>query len=298
MLHHRALYLQFSHHSPFISLITIWYVLLCVTYGYKVTTPPLKQPAPVQQLAVNGVFVHRVPLRYNNPTSPYTLAVTSSSNDITAKGNVSCYNFLATQVWPSARTAAIAIEQYFASATCCAKPTTSTDSTNSVCEFGCGPGLPSLTAALCGASHVIATDIDDLALALVHQASVYQDIQDKVETRVFDLTQTDSLVPEADIYIFSDVFESNFVAKCAAQISAQILLHPHCCNSKVWVFAQSDRAQRDTFLQQLQILLCEPSLAWCNPQASIQSTMMHEDTFQWNGRLWLCSIDETNVFYG
>ena len=36
-----------------------------------------------------------------------------------------------------------------------------------VCELGCGPGLPSLTAARSGAKRVIATDVDAVAVGAV-----------------------------------------------------------------------------------------------------------------------------------
>ena len=243
---------------------------------------------PLQQLtSVPGISVHRVPLRYHDLKSPYTLAVSTSidveNNDKPVPVALP-YNFLASQVWPSARTAAIVIEKYMS---------LQNSSIHTVfCEFGCGPGLPSLTAALCHENcHAIATDIDPLALELVRQAAIEQNASNRVETLTFDLTVnvTTSPIPEADIYVFSDVFENGLVAKGAAQITVRLLKEND--HSKIWVFAQSDRAQRELYLKELQQHLQTPSLTWSN---SLQppEVLYKED------RLWLCNIDETNVFYG
>ena len=157
-------------------------------------------------------------------------------------------NFLSTQVWPSSRIASNIIEKYL-------------DTTWTVCELGCGPGLPSLTAAKVGARKVIATDVDEIALEMVKAAAIEQgfitkdnDTQQFI-TKRFDLTSQSEQLPEADLYILSDVFESSAVAEGAAYHVIKSLSsnnhHQQQLSSRVWVFAQSDRSQRDTFLRKM-----------------------------------------------
>jgi SAM-dependent methyltransferase len=261
------------------------------TDGYHVslsTEPPLRT-------TVQGIPVHRVPLQYHTPTSPYALSVTATDAATVPSTAARSYNFLATQVWPSARTAARALVEWFPSIALSEGPGT-------LCEFGCGPGLPSLTTALLGATQVYATDVDDLALALVRQAAREQGVSDRVTTGVFDLTDTEAVVerlPLADLYLFSDVFENAAVAEGAAHITAHILNHQHCC---VWVFAQTDRSQREIYLRELRRLLNDPTLTWSPSRTPTTSGSWNEkgDSLPkpWKDRLWLCDIDETNVFYG
>ena len=178
----------------------------------------------------NNIAIHKVPLDHHNPKLPYCYAVTNPSDlllrqDIssvsttrTTKTTTTTPNFLATQVWPSARVAAHCLLE--AATTVAAAATTTTVSTyengmdgddseakNSreirssplklslsslsswtVCELGCGPGLPALTAASLGASQVYATDLDPLALQLVDEAAKEQGYKDCIQTSIYDLT--------------------------------------------------------------------------------------------------------------
>jgi SAM-dependent methyltransferase len=225
-----------------------------------------------EAMQVSGVSVHKVFLRQNDPTCAYCLAVSSAMEVMQRPGT----NFLATQVWPSARTAAAAIYEH-------ANPQWS------ICEFGCGPGLPSLTAAKMGARNVYATDVDDLALELVKAAAEGQGLLDRIETRRFDLLaptneNDDDGMPHADLYTLSDVFESASVARGAALVSQQAIKR----GSRVWVFAQSDRAQREVYLEEMKKVLQDTSLAWSPPQLGPPK----------DAKLWLCDIDETTVKYG
>ena len=195
-------------------------------------------------------------------------------------------NFLATQVWPSARVAALAVERYMMSALDQKKRS---NKLRTLCEFGCGPGLPSLTAARKLRSNymdakVYATDLDLLALDLVELAAKDQGIGEFVETRQFDLISDGPTFPQADLYLLSDVFESASVAEGAAKVTKAAL----DAGSIVWVFAQTDRAQREIFLQNVQSLVADPNLSW-QPATSPPPD---------DSRLWLCDVDETAVFYG
>ncbi len=144
-----------------------------------------------------------------------------------------------------------------------------------MCELGCGPGLPSLTAAAAGVGKVIATDLEPLALELVSAAAYDQDLI--METRLIDLCGDE--IPEADLYVLADVFESRSVAKGAARLL-------HATTSSVWVFCQSDRAQRDIFRDELRSLLGDNDLDWI--------PMRHFDPSM---RICLFDVDEGEVWY-
>ncbi|KAL7530650.1 hypothetical protein ACHAXR_003610 [Thalassiosira sp. AJA248-18] len=251
-----------------------------------------------------------VPLRRDDPSSPwcYAASLTPSipiddgdDDDIDSPTTTqlpSGSNFLATQVWPSSRIASTVIERHM-------------DPSWTVCELGCGPGLPSLTAARNGARRVIATDLDELALDMVRSAAVDQgfidsgdsDVNEEWEnqqflTQQFDLTSKKNQLPPADLYILSDVFESKSAAEGAAwhvqYILSQNKTNKDKCNkkniSRVWVFAQSDRAQRESFLKKMN--------DWCGGHERRQLvgwTMDHAPDH--DKELWLFDLDETMVEY-
>jgi predicted nicotinamide N-methyase len=146
-----------------------------------------------------------------------------------------------------------------------------------MCELGCGPGLPSLTAAAAGVGKVIATDLEPLALELVSSAALDQNLVNVVETRLIDLCGDE--LPQADLYVLSDVFESGSVAKGAARLL-------HATNSPVWVFCQSDRAQREIFRNEMRALLGDNDLDWISMQ-----------NFDPSKRVCLFDVDESEVSY-
>uniref|UniRef100_A0A7S4REZ6 Methyltransferase domain-containing protein n=1 Tax=Ditylum brightwellii TaxID=49249 RepID=A0A7S4REZ6_9STRA len=235
-------------------------------------------------------------------------------------------NFLATQVWPSSRYASIQIEKY-ASTTATTSSSSSNNSGITICELGCGPGLPSLTAASTTTTYttiqnVIATDVDPFALTLVQTAATYQKLQNVVTTRYFDLTNTrDNILPDAHLYIMSDVFESERVAKGAAWHTVQLLFineneneedttTSKRKNANIWVFAQPDRAFRNVYVEEMKRLLNMKSdnkvdsscLDWCDTSWEERQQMSNDDdaattTTLWSNRLWLCNVDETAVLY-
>jgi hypothetical protein len=105
-------------------------------------------------------------------------------------------------------------------------------------------------------------------------------------------------LPIADLYVLSDVFESADVARGAARLTLEVLRRrtrdePPGPGPFVWVFAQSDRAQRDIYLEEVKRGLGDGgSLTWTPlemgpppPSSASQS------------RLWLCDVDETRVKY-
>lgn len=228
-----------------------WFLVL----PFALITPSLSLTTSVSDLSV-----HKVPLR-RQETSPYCYAVSSIASLQPHQ------NFLSTQVWPAARAAASFVEVNL--------PASLRDMT--LCELGCGPGLPSLTAAAAlGVVKVITTDLEPLALELVDAAAQDQGLT--VETRVIDLCGNE--LPPADLYLMSDVFESGIVAKGAARLL-------HATNSIVWVFCQSDRAQREIFRDELRILCGDDSLDWIS--------MKDYDSSQ---RLCLFNVEESEVCYG
>jgi hypothetical protein len=173
--------------------------------------------------------------------------------------------------------------------------------------LGCGPGLPSITAASLGCN-VIATDVDTMALQMVELAAVEQGFvkEGRFSTRIFDLTRIGDdgkeELPMADLYVMSDVFESGAVAKGAAWHVWRLLEDDNAGyddtddssssirinNSRVWVFAQSDRAQRDIFLKSLKEY--DSKLF-----ANLDWNAHHEPDL--DARLWLFDLNEMDVQY-
>lgn len=272
-------------------------------YAYKIgsvlTTLFLSTSAHVAEKIPSGLSVHSVPLRRNDVDSPWAYAasvnvVLDEEEEEEEDKITSPYNFLATQVWPSARYAAATLEGL------------KIDKDWKVCEFGCGPALPSLTLAkTCRVRNVVATDIDPIALEMVRLAADQQGISFQIKTQIYDLLQDpsdDNILPDADLYILSDVFESANVAIGAARLTCQILASSS--TSRVWVFAQSDRVQRDSYLQYLKQHQTNPSIF-----SQFGNDDDDElDSLQWKSyktddiddtppRLWLCDIDETKVSY-
>lgn len=254
----------------------VWIWRLTTNCRHFTTALSASVPSPSSITTIDGVAVHRVPLFRNShseqessSSSPYCLVASTPPFDRPE------INFLATQVWPSARTVAHCLHQR-----------SILQPQWTVCELGCGPGLPSLTAAR-KCRRVIATDLDPFALKLVQTAAAEQGLPN-VQTQPFDLVDhTTSSLPSADLYVLSDVFESSSVAHGAARVVLQALQQQQPC--RVWVFAQSDRAQREVFLQDLQKHLSDKQLGWQNPR---------DGPFKDDESLWLCDVDETTVFYG
>jgi hypothetical protein len=255
------------------------------------------------------VAVHKVPLRYfitgddddnndddNNNGVPFCLAA-SSIGDLQSTDNV-----LATQVWPSARVASYMLERYYNINDACSRAHQRDNNNNNnrkqplfdccLCELGCGPGLPSLTAAKLGFSRVIATDIDELALELVKEAARLQKLDNIIETQPYDLTSS-VLPPAADLYLLSDVFETSHVALGAAKLVARLVRRQDSCC--IWVFAQTDRVQREIFLNELRVLLDDATLAWTNVDDENDEDGMRR---LFESKLWLCNVDESKISYG
>lgn len=229
----------------------------------------------------SNIKLHKVHLRppSSSPQSPWCYALTvdptipatppikhenNEDDNINIASNFVAeeYNFLASQVWPSARVAAFTCEKY-------------ADPSWTVVEMGCGPGLPSLTMA-CKGMNVIATDINRLALQMVHKAASEQGFvhqsgalnmgQQRFETKRLDLTNYNESIEmmehefKADLYILSDVFENNHVAVGAARLTMKALE----LNANVWVFAQSDRAQREIYKEEIQRLISSHEYTNCS----------------------------------
>lgn len=230
--------------------------------------------AVVLSLNVDGLRVDKAFLRPKDMSSAYAL-VLSSSMDLMEHKYYSQANFLATQVWPSARVAALQIETY-------------ASHIKSLCELGCGPGLPSITAANVGIPDVWATDVDALALSLVRFAVKQQGVSHIVKTKNLDLLSAEKTdLPDAELYILSDVFESAAVARGAARICDELIRE----QKMVWVFAQSDRVQREVFLEEMKQRFQDNAMRW----SPVDKGPIPASESQ--PQLWLADIDETRVNY-
>ncbi|KAI2512295.1 hypothetical protein MHU86_2171 [Fragilaria crotonensis] len=98
-----------------------------------------------------------------------------------------------------------------------------------------------------------------------------------METRLIDLCGDE--IPQADLYVLADVFESGSVAKGAARLL-------HATTSSVWVFCQSDRAQREIFRDEVRTLVGDNDLDWIPMQ-----------DFDPSQRFCLFDVDESDVSY-
>jgi predicted RNA methylase len=234
-------------------------------------------PAPV----ISGVKLQKVHLRNNKESeSPFCYAATV---DPTLPPPEVKFNFLASQVWPSARSASFICEQ-------------KVDLQWTVCELGCGPALPSLVMASMGVKSIIATDICEFGLQMAEKAAEDQGLVNFC-TRKFDLVDDDFSIlneVEADLFVMSDVFETGKVAKGAAKFTMKALES----GSRVWVFAQSDRAQREVYRDELQ-KLCGNENEFSNHLLEWKTLKDTEEVFTVDDDLlWLCNIDEISVNYG
>lgn len=263
------------------------------------------QPFKTKTNTVQGLPIHKAYLRQQQQdASPYCLAL-NSILDLPSKSN-----FLATQVWPSARVASKALEDRTPDLWELITTTTENNQVFTICELGCGPGLPSLTVAAAAArftnklpARVIATDLDDFGLQLVEAAAKEQGLDHILSTRQLDLIELGNRDPkrptttstsqsddsfewieDVDLFVMSDVFESEAVAMATGKFT-QRLLSSKEKTQRLWVFAQTDRAQREVYLRELQTQ--EPSLKWSSPES-----------YSIEDRLWLCDVDETKVNYG
>jgi len=261
------------------AMIWVYYLTALISYAESLAVSSNKVRNDIL-----GININPVPLFNDDTTSPFTYAV----SDITKLQPNN--NFLATQVWPASRMAA---EQLIFLQSLNKQQH---NEIKSICELGCGPGLPSIAAAKLLDCNVIATDIDPLALELVNAAAYDQKLSSKIRTEIVDLTK--SYLPEADIYLLSDVFETSDVATGAASLLYNNVLCGNSSSSssaedkkQIWVFCQSDRAQRDVFLNELKILCNDETLEWKNKSQIIEN-------FNSMQRLVLWDVDESEVCYG
>mmetsp|Transcript_2569 Transcript_2569/g.4810 ORF Transcript_2569/g.4810 Transcript_2569/m.4810 type:complete len:243 (+) Transcript_2569:186-914(+) len=219
--------------------------------------------------------MHQVRWRNTHSSSPWCYAATLDPT----KQIQTNFNFLATQVWPPARAASLFLEKHV-------------DKKWRVCELGCGPALPSLTIASLGLAEVIATDIDLVGLEMAKMAAEQQGFTNFSTKRV-DLTGSPDEELQsinADLFFMSDVFEKSSVARGAASFTKNVL----DSGSRVWTFSQSDRAQRDIYLKELQRLGAGVygRIDW----RSIGSLSSSSDDIL-SDRLLLIEVDELEVKY-
>jgi len=339
--------LSMSHVFPH-WFLSRWCIVVMIALSRQHVAVALQQPTRESTVkTVEGLPVHRTHLgkqqTQEQQTQPYCFAL-SSIMDLPSSSN-----FLATQVWPSARVAAKTLEErvFNNDLGLLAALLRDDDGDNlrsdkfTICELGCGPGMPSITAAAAAAAaaagmlnkkvdiQVIATDVDDFALELVNAAAKEQGLNRIVSARPLDLieagkdewedTTTNSWIKDVDLFVMSDVFECEAVAVGAARLTQRVLSWTEGSQddidninnnidgtrqsfrkkTRMWVFAQTDRAQREVYLRELRNLslpLSEeetgdssssPLLEWSAP-----------GSYNLDDLLWLCDVDETLVDYG
>ena len=128
----------------------------------------------------------------------------------------------AARLWPSA---------YAATAVLLRRLAGSGASARSVCEIGCGPGLPSLAALAAGARAVTATDWSPLALALVaHAARGFQPARaPRLLTAQLDVFSTDAAASEllrCDYLVAADMLYDPATAEAVGRhVGQQVFRH-------------------------------------------------------------------------
>jgi len=284
---------KFSHRYYFCDwttvLVLVSYVWMKPRSTLALSTPPTASNTEL----LSNLKLHKVYLRQQQTSfSPWCYALTI--DPATESTNAIKYNFLASQVWPSARVAAKSCESYFQHHS--HSNHHKTRKKWKICELGCGPALPSLTLASMD-MEVVATDIDELALQIATKAAKEQNLGHNFCTKILDLTGDVSVIDDidADFYILSDVFESSQVAEGAARMTVKALQS----GKNVWCFAQSDRVQREAYRSALErsgLGIVYGDLEWkpFSDQIFISEERENLDSI----KLLLCDLDEVQVDYG
>lgn len=94
---------------------------------------------------------------------------------------------------------------------------------STVLILGAGTGVEAHAAALLGAKHVLATDVNPLSLALLEYGIQQSGLNDVVHCQEFDLCSDENL-PESDIVIIADVLYNQDLAKQVGRRCQEILL--------------------------------------------------------------------------
>ncbi|GJE37954.1 class I SAM-dependent methyltransferase [Methylobacterium persicinum] len=88
-----------------------------------------------------------------------------------------------------------------------------------VVDFASGSGLCAIAAAMAGARHVIASDLDSFAIAAIGLNARLNDVADCIEATSTNLLGTDS---EADLVLAADVFYERDLAGAVTQWLSRI----------------------------------------------------------------------------
>lgn len=136
-----------------------------------------------------------------------------------------------------------------------------------ILELGAGTGLVSLTAAMAGASRVIATDYEPIPLTLLEYAaqqlnpppSLNNDnhnnnnnprLTNIIQTSLLDICDYDTPLPNAGIVVAADIMYEPFTGKAMAQRTYEALKR----KSRVIVGDSPGRPGRPAFLKELERL--------------------------------------------
>jgi predicted nicotinamide N-methyase len=120
---------------------------------------------------------------------------------------------------------------------------------SSVLELGTGTGLVSIAASLGGASHVLATDYENVPLRLLEYASHYLNSV-PIDIEMLDLCDSCTPLPYADLVVAADILYERKTGKAMAQRAVEALRQ----GSRVLVGDSPGRAGRPVFLEELQNL--------------------------------------------
>jgi predicted nicotinamide N-methyase len=124
----------------------------------------------------------------------------------------------------------------------------------SILELGAGTGLVSLASCRAGASAVVATDYEDLPLALLRYAAEHLNRPPPgpsvLRTRLLDVTDPKDLLPAADVVVAADILYEPATGRAVARRAVEALRQ----GSRVVIGDSPGRAGRPAFLQELRDL--------------------------------------------
>lgn len=126
----------------------------------------------------------------------------------------------------------------------------------SVLEVGAGTGLVSIAAGVAGCRDILATDYEEVPLTLLRYATenlnprILRD-EIKIDTKLFDICDSDTDLPEADVLVAADIMYEPLTGKAMARRVYEALQR----GSHVLVGDSPGRAGRPAFLAELRRLL-------------------------------------------
>ena len=98
-----------------------------------------------------------------------------------------------------------------------------------IIDLGCGSGISSLAALSLNAQcKVLALDLNPQALELLNYAALQQNIQNRLTTQIYDITNKSNQLPHCNLLIISDLLYYPSLAKKCGSIAANLVSYSEC----------------------------------------------------------------------